>query len=405
MLVKKCLSVALAIILSLNLCLNLFASEFGSLKIGSQAFLVRTSPISNEVNEYAIDIFSRLSVSNLAAMGFTDQEMVNLSLSPGFCMLDNEEGEYIDNIYHYIIKSNDDFVGSLVVTYTEGEYSFQISKSDYASKLNEIRSNISNKARNEFTIMATESRYYCVDDANSYVLDSKISEGELVSELEPELASYDRLSISPVLGEISINIADSISNAPNILQNSAYTEYVINVPYCNNMIINGTGTCWISVTASIIDYRLNGAFSSTASAEYYRNLLLQNQYIIANNYYGTISDICAYINSPTLCSYSVYSGMPMFIITQTLAYNNSPCAIEYLSQSPWGENHTVVLAGFSCLSSSPHDPQYQSCYIMDPNNTQGLIMIGYSSYYYPWWNNGQPLVWNSTAINSADMPY
>ena len=103
----------------------------------------------------------------------------------------------------------------------------------------------------------------------------------------------------------------------------------------------------------------------------------------------------------------MYGGMPSFTILQALSYMGSPCAIEYLSMSPWStaENHTVVLAGFSCLSSSPHDPTYQSCYIMDPNNSGGLMMISFSSYYYPWWNGNQALVWNSTAINSADMPF
>lgn len=397
MLFRKTVSICLSIVLCVCFCITSFASENYDLNEASAPFIISTLPIPQDVDDYAIDIFSRLSLSNFAAMGFDSSEIVDLSLSPGFNMVDAESNNYINNVYHYIIKSGDNFVGSLVVTNTYGEYNFQISKSEYAAELNEVRRNVSRDGNKLFTVVATDDSCYCVDRNATYILDVK----DTVS-----AASLSKsIKLSPVYGGEYIDISDTIYNLNSVTQNSVNDSYILNVPYCSNVVVNGVGTCWISVAASIIDFRLNGAFSSESSANQYRNLILQNAYVIANNYAGTISDICAFINSPTLCSYIVYSGMPLFTITQSLMYMGSPCAIEFLSLSPWSTaSHAVVLAGFSCLSSNPHDPAGQACYIMDPNTT-GITMIGYSSYYYPWWNNSQGFMWNSTAINSTDMPY
>lgn len=103
---KKILSIIVALAICFMLSVSSFASELQRLPVEENSTLyIETIPVPNEATEYAVDIFSRLHAYDFEAMGFTNSEMNRLSLSPGFCMINAYTGEYIDNVYYYLIKS------------------------------------------------------------------------------------------------------------------------------------------------------------------------------------------------------------------------------------------------------------------------------------------------------------
>ena len=53
--------------------------------------------------------------------------------------VDYEAG--IDNVYYYLISNENACVASLLISYNNGEYGFQVSKTDYASGINKVARN------------------------------------------------------------------------------------------------------------------------------------------------------------------------------------------------------------------------------------------------------------------------
>ena len=111
------------------LSLNAFAFE--PIKAEpTDALYIRTRSVPQSATDYAISVFSSLSIENFEALGIKCSS--HMKLSPGFCMVNSYNGNFIDNVYYYLISNENACVASLLLSYNNGVYGFQVSKTDYA---------------------------------------------------------------------------------------------------------------------------------------------------------------------------------------------------------------------------------------------------------------------------------
>lgn len=340
---KKILSIIVALAICFMLSVSSFASELQRLPVEENSTLyIETIPVPNEATEYAVDIFSRLHAYDFEAMGFTNSEMNRLSLSPGFCMINAYTGEYIDNVYYYLIKSGNTFVGSLVISYYNGKYGFQISKTDYSVGMNSVERSL----QASYKIAVGNGNYYsCSNEKVSDITYKKSSSFGVRGISKSNIDSFD---------SYRINVIDSVSSAPQNLYNTN-EYYILNVPGCNNTYNdNGIGLCWASAAASVVVYTIDGDSSTRYKAEQFRDTILDMKYASNKTKLGDIYDICNYIKLFVSNNYNTIGGKPSFLILKSLFYMGSPCVISYYPiQGSY--RHAVVLRGFSCLSSDPHN--------------------------------------------------
>lgn len=382
-----CIAIALVMVLSLN------AFAFEPIKAEpTDALYIRTRSVPQSATDYAISVFSSLSIENFEALGIKCSS--HMKLSPGFCIVNSYNGNFIDNVYYYLISNENACVASLLISYNNGEYGFQVSKTDYASGINKV-------ARNDSYVIAMSCNDYA---CYSVTLNSKTiisTYKELQSSLQSELNAVALTTAVLKNNTVSVNIADTIC------ENSYFTpgdyHYYIGVINCPD----NNGTCWAAAAASIVNYYINGA-----NGTQYTAMAIRDQIMQGNHAKGTINDIRDLLTVTLPKQYTVYHSQLPFIIMQTIMYNNSPCAISF-SEINGHIGHAAVLDGFCNLSNSPHDLQYQGYYILDPAESgEGRVLIGYNSFYYTSYlciENGQPYhpeyVWSETCVESSLLPY
>lgn len=182
------------------LSLNAFAFE--PIKAEpTDALYIRTRSVPQSATDYAISVFSSLSIENFEALGIKCSS--HMKLSPGFCMVNSYNGNFIDNVYYYLISNENACVASLLISYNNGEYGFQVSKTDYASGINKV-------ARNDSYVIAMSCNDYA---CYSVTLNSKTiisTYKELQSSLQSELNAVALTTAVLKNNTVSVNIADTI---------------------------------------------------------------------------------------------------------------------------------------------------------------------------------------------------
>lgn len=89
---RKILSLCIAIALVMVLSLNAFAIE--PIKAEpTDALYIRTRSVPQSATDYAISVFSSLSIENFEALGIKCSS--HMKLSPGFCMVNSYNGKFI----------------------------------------------------------------------------------------------------------------------------------------------------------------------------------------------------------------------------------------------------------------------------------------------------------------------
>lgn len=393
---KKIVSFCIAMALAISLSLSAFALEPIQAEL-TDALYIKTQPVPQSATDYAISIFSSLGVDNFEALGIKCSSP--MKLSPGFSMVNSYDGNFIDDVYFFLISNENAFVASLLISYHNGEYGFQISKTDYASGMNKVAKNDS------YVLSVSCNDYACYSLTRNSITTISTNKEQQVS-LQAKLNAADLTTSVLKDNTVSVNIADTICvNSYFIPGDNHYYIGVINCPDNND-------TCWAAVTASIVNYHINGFNGTQYTAMAIRDQIVQGKINMHGTKYGTITDIQYFLTLTLAKQYTKYQGQLPFIIMQTIMYNNSPCAIEF-SEISGHISHSAVLDGFCNLSNSPHDSQYQGYYILDPMESgQGRVLIGYNSIYHTSYyciQNGNSYypeyIWSQTCVESSLLPY
>lgn len=379
-LTKRIISVVLAVVMLVCMSVNSYA--LGAIKIVpiKESLKISTLPVPQTATEYAINIFNSLHAYDFKAIGLNDSEIINLSISPGFCAVNYYTGNFINDVFYFLIKSQNSFVASLVVNSYNGTYGFKLSKSDYADEMNAV----SKSSSTIYNIVVTENARFCWSpNGNAHLLSE--SKKSTVS----KTSSINFKAFNQYMNQAegsTVDLFDSISEQPKNLRNMD-TYCTINVPGCDNFIYvygpdiqDRSGTCWASVAASIITYLRDGDFSTRANAESIRNTILDMRYTSVGNMFGTADIMTSFIHLFSGFNYVTTGSTLSFSNIATLTYTKRPSSIIY-----WpvvgNEYHAVVLAGFSYLSSDFNNVENQAYYIMDPNHPSSYIMVGYNTAY------------------------
>lgn len=316
---------------------------------------IQTETVSDEIQEYAQSVFQSLSSSDFQVLQI-DYDPAELKLSYGI-KVDLISSVDYEKYYFPILKENQ-IVLTLIVNKINNELLYTIVKDDITNALNSLQTSIENPVQ----IVVSDTAIYAVDNSTTYELAKDVYATEASSQIDLE-----RLQISAFVSTNTQTLCIDANHVFDTTVDQTNARTVVgrsctNYPFVNNKIVNNTGTCWASCTASMIEYINNGSSSSATNAASIRDELLTYQ----TN--GGINDAKTYISN--------YAGRTLTKADSYLSWNtvkyqilslNNPC---YMRLSNSSTAHATVLIGYDYENS---DDSNYNMYLMDPNYSSTYI--------------------------------
>ena len=324
-----------------------------------------TDTLSSEIEDYAQTIFQTLDVNDFRYLNLT-VSLENVKLSKGFKVTMQTSQEY--EKFYFPILDGENVIATLIINDIEGELSFILLRDEVTESINNLESTKEAPAE----IIVSDYAVYAVTDDSVAVLgeDFYSDENTVLNEidtLQSEAASYTEDVILSICSQNVYDVElDTISTV------SVVGRSCDNFPIVANKSVNGSGTCWASCTAAIIEYINNGSSSTSSSAAEIRDEILTSQTS------GNINDAKSYIKSYTgeslskKTTYLSWSALKKQILSK-----DNPCYMR-LKNTATSKYHATVLVGYDYNNSD--DSDYRM-YIMDPNITTGWVKTSYGSTY------------------------
>ncbi len=333
---------------------------------------IETSELPKKVTKYALSVFSGFDRTTFSQLGFTQEEIEDISLSPGIRMINAYTGEYYDNNYYFFIKSGGSFIGILLISDTGGDYSFQIQRSRLAEGFNRLERSVSS-----YFIYRSEAGYFGKCDSSVYAISA--ARGDMQGTVTEIIKNLTNGVIPPPSNEsTSVDMLSSIAEF-DALENkeSGNRSKLLKVPLCDNE----NGTCWASCVASTVVYRMKGEDYGINETWVMRDKIVSNRISVTGSSGGTIDTVCLYINLLLMENYHKTTDKLSYREIETLIDNSAPAVIQLSPNLPEGLHHAVILAGYSYNPKSSDSKMY---FIMDPNYPFSYVGISYDSPYCPY---------------------
>lgn len=335
---------------------------------------VLTNEVPSSIIEFGVNYFLSCSESELLNLGFSENEIDDLSITSPITTYKYEETDLTR--YYFPIISKNEIIAHITVSENETEtYSIQMGKTNFARNLNEIK-NTSNSA---IAIITTNDTIFSLNSSNkinviehSYFMKNSTNN----SFLEPDI-SLDEIE-GTYQKKICLNNSVLRKYTQNVTNNNRSIEQrTLNVPVVPNA---STGICWASSLASIIKYSV-----------YLPMTEIQLRDALVNSGYGGYdyqakSILDSYLHTTTTID---RSGMLSYNTIKASIDNGMPIYTDW--QDFIDTAHAMVVNGYYYNSSIPV-PYAIHVSIMDPNEatyqTFGLIpgtyyqnLTWYSSVY------------------------
>ncbi len=387
---SKLFAAILAVVLTLTM-VSASASSSTTYEVMDDAIYIASENVPDKVTEYVLDQFSHMYADELICLGFTYEEACNLKLSKGFYTYSYDDTIDSSCVYYFPVMCGSKVIALFIANEFDGSLGYQFGKDDVADALNNLETTSSNPIK----IVVSDEAYYAVTDTDVTILsvnwyaDNDVVEQQ-VNSIESNL---DIIATESATNVVAVGAQSTYD--VSVKKYEDYPESLTTVSFEVAIVDNWTyedsngddiGTCWASVTASLIDFYTFGKASGTAS--YIRDEILKDRYASTGSYSGSIISAESYIESETGISMTRTGAILSWSDVKTAIANEAPC---YTRWSTSSSGHAMALCGYRYESTAPSNSSYYSIYVMDPNKTS-LKYVGYGSSYtisntaYTWTN-------------------
>jgi hypothetical protein len=264
-------SIALAMMLFLSVSSSAIDEQLSSpetIEFDSSVSLnILSGEIPVGVSEYAQTYFQTFNSVELSGLGFTESEMANLRLAPGFTAYEYDPCDAL--VYYFPVINEEEIIAILkVIDYGYEELSVQFGKCDLAENLNDLTTSNSSP----IAVVLSDEGFYSIDTNDNLTLleetqnftsnsDMNIFGVESVNSYPYPDTDFD--SVSQTHTEL-ILIDDSTEYSSKIKYISPLSRVITDtldlpVVLTNNVVYNSGysfqgGACGVMAVASIIGY-------------------------------------------------------------------------------------------------------------------------------------------------------
>lgn len=394
---KKILSILFSGIILLSICIPSFAAETNVHQIDSPVFLsdnmlsdergevessvpsryVSTETIPANVENYAKEVFSKISTNDLNALDISvAADSLRLSLGIKTELLSAEEYEK----YYFPILDGNCIIAVLIIDNVDEEMCYTLAAGKIAEAINGLQFEQEDPAR----IVVSDTAIYAVSKTSVNMLGESIYATD-----ETHKDDTGQMQITTFAEGDSVSFSIGSANVYDNCVNQNRSRSVVgrscaNFPTVDNKEVEGQGTCWASCIAAIIEYIQNGSASTNTSAAALRDELLTKQTT------GGTLDAKKYIKEYTDRDVDVVSEyLPWDYVKDQIRIKDNPCFMSwYLNTTT---NHATALYGYDYENT---DDSNRRMYFMDPN--QGKVITSYGNTYSGYF--GIRMVWDYTVL-------
>lgn len=243
---KKILSFFITVIIFLNILpINCFAAT------EEQNLWILTNNAPSSIIEFGVSFFLSCSEAELINAGFTNNEIIDLSIATPITAYEYEESDSIR--YYFPIISEGKVIANITVSNNDnGTYSVQMGKTNFARNLNKL----SNKSNNAIAIIITRNAIISLDCLDKLTV---IDGSNFTCKNNENKLSLPELSFNEIKRtyqkKICVNhsILKKYNKADSSNQSRSIEQKTLNVPIVPNAY---PGVCWASSLSSIIKYRV-----------------------------------------------------------------------------------------------------------------------------------------------------
>ncbi|MCM1009105.1 MAG: hypothetical protein NC485_14550 [Ruminococcus flavefaciens] len=143
-----------------SLTVNVKAAEH------SNTVYISTKVVSDDMTEYAQDMFSEMSVSDLTYLGLSSVDAKSAVISDGFIAENLEENSEDFEVVYYPVVSDGKISAMMIVTYYNGKYGYQLGKDKMEDNLGNLETSYDKPAK----IYVSDNAFYAVTSKEVVIL-------------------------------------------------------------------------------------------------------------------------------------------------------------------------------------------------------------------------------------------
>lgn len=349
-------------------------TEFSNADTEERGHYFLSEVIPTEITEYVRDYFTTFTFGELIDLGFTEEEINGLKLTPAITAYEYDECD--SHYYYFPVTYNNEIIATLMAfEYEDGLYAVQFGKTKLASALNDL----DGTSDDPYSVIITEEGYFAVNSTGVI---------ETLQVFYPDLAERSNFEYTLEIPDVTFEevktanphtvfINDSIgySETVNTTKSArSVSQKYLSVPHVDNTY---AGVCWAASSAAIIKFKIN----TQTSGEILRDNLVST----TRNYNGfapgttenTAHLLNNYISDATYDFYN--DGWPSFTEIQSKINDEIPIYMNW--QNYTDSAHATVLRGYYYNMSMPTNiPEAKKISMMDPNE-DSYISITYGTSY------------------------
>lgn len=262
---KKVISVILGLIVFIINVSAIVSAEQMESNIQDEMYFL-SDYVPDSVSKYAKDFFSLLSYNTLIDDGFTQEEILNLSLDQALTAYEYDECD--DSYFYFPVSDGRNIIAMLtVIDLGEGKYSAQFGKSDFADRFNKLTTSLDNPC----ILVITNGGMFAINKENEIFNIDNYSYGKeavILKSNEHEVPDITFEQASKVNDtKVIISAETAYETKSNIIEPRVVINKNLAVPIVKNIAPSGfpRGICWAAATASVIKYRKGTQISLSAT--------------------------------------------------------------------------------------------------------------------------------------------